>query len=200
MNRRHLLAATVLPLTAGCLLGNFGRDDTPSVPESRGPVRGRSEPIETRTVESGDEVEYVDGEDAVRYVAARRHTNGEEIEDGEPPEREPVYETVPFEEWAETQGRSAAARAAAEHANAALDTDEVGGGITSTVESEDVAAYVSVGAVLDRSGDVVHRPEVAFEALVAATPRTVHATYVLEGHEYDVDAPVYARYEVLHQL
>lgn len=201
MNRRALLSALALPLASGCLLADFGsdapgNDDAQPVSESRGPVRGEDDPIETRAVED-EEVEYRPDEDAVRYVARRRHTNHEEVEDGEPPEREPVYETVPWEEWAATQCRSAAGSAAAEHANAALGTDDVGGGITAGIEGRDVAAFVSIQTVLDWDGDVVHEPDVGFEALVGATPRTVHATYVLDGQEYVLDAPVYAEYSVM---
>ena len=182
------------------------------MPEARGPVRGESDAeVEIREVEDDENVEYV-ADDAVRYVAAWRHVdqaektertdeenreepNGTE-EDG-PPEREPVFETTPFERWGETQCLSAAARAAAERANDELGTDEVGGGITATTEGEDRAAFVSVETVLDRDGEVVRESDVEFEELVAATPATVEATYVLGDREYELAAPVYAEYTVL---
>jgi hypothetical protein len=177
------------------------------MPEARGPVRGESDAeVEIREVEDDENVEYV-ADDAVRYVAAWRHVdqaektertdeedreepNGTE-EDG-PPEREPVFETTPFERWGETQCLSAAARAAAERANDELGTDEVGGGITATTEGEDRAAFVSVETVLGRDGEVVRESDVEFEELVAATPATVEATYVLGDREYELAAPVYA--------
>lgn len=212
MKRRPFLAATGVTLaapTAGCLAARAsappdsdGPTDTWSddVPESSGPVRGESTAdLDVRDVED-DEVEYLSEDDAVRYVAARRRANQDAVENGsEPPTREPVYETTPFEEWAEIRCHSAAAQAAAEHANDELDTDEVGGGISSAVEGHDLVAAVAVRTVLDRDGEVVHGTDVEFQALVAATPATVTATYVLEGRERELSVPVYARHSVLQQ-
>lgn len=234
MDRREFLlglgAALLLPPTGGCLAGRSGEsartgpsgggerdkddagdkgDESSSMPEGRGPVRGENDAeIEIREVEDDEDVEYVEEDDAVRYVAAWRHVDreaektdvadeqNETREDG-PPERDPVFETTPFERWGETQCLSAAGTAAAEHVNDELDTDDVGGGITATVEGEDRAAFVSVETVLDRGGEVVHEPDVEFEELVAATPATVDVTYVLGEREYELAAPVYAEYTVL---
>lgn len=236
MDRRTFLsrsgAALLLPLIGGCLAdgstesiragpsedereedgesdGDDQGDESSTMPEARGPVRGESDAeIEVREVEDDEDVEYVESNDAVRYVAGWRYVDREEEEtdgadeqnetreDG-PPEREPVFETTPFERWGETQCLSAAGTAAAEHVNDELGTDEVGGGITATVEGEDRAAFVSVETVLDRGGNVVRESDVEFEELVAATPATVEATYVLGDREYELAAPVYAEYTVM---
>lgn len=210
MKRRSLLAAAPVP-TAGCLAtvgapggGPPGDDGTASddgVPKPRGPVRGESDvALDVREVEVDEDVEYLADDDAVRYVAAWRHANHDAVENGsEAPTREPVYETTPFEDWAETRCVSAAAGAAAGHANDELDTDEVGGGITSAVQGHDLAAVVSVTTTLDREGDVVAGTDVDFEALVDAAPATVTATYVLEDREHELAAPVYAEHAVLRQ-
>lgn len=214
MERRPFLTAigTTLSISfvGGCLTDSLGkpaetgppRNDTEDasspMPEARGPTRGANDvDIEVREVERDENVTYVQEDNAVQYVAGWRHTNQTEVEEGEPPEREPVFETTPFERWGETQCLSAAAQAAAEHVNDELAVDEVSGGITSTVEGEDRAAFVSVEAVLDRGGGVVRTPTVEFETLVTATPATVEATYVLGEQEYTLSAPVYARYSVL---
>lgn len=213
VNRRKYLTVAgtaCVPLSGGCLANTLGRatrtdtatNDTTDVPspdlDAHGPARGESDvDLEVRDVEDDETVEYVAEDDAVRYVAAWRQTNPEERTDGEPPDREPIYETTPFERWGETQCLSAAARVAAKHVNDELDTDDVGGGITSAVAGEDRAAFISVRAVLDRNGNVVHVPDVEFEGLVSATPTTVEATYVLDHREYELDAPVYALYRVL---
>lgn len=212
MKRRPLLAAawTAAATVAGCLgsVGDpagapatDGGTGTRDGPEPRGPARGGSDAdLSVRKVEDDDEVTYLEDEGAVEYVAAWRHANHDAVENGsEAPTREPVHETTPFDEWAETQCHSAAARAAAEHANDELDTDAVGGGISAAVEGHDLAAVVSVSTVLDREGDVVSETDVDFEALVAATPATVTATYVLDGREHEQSVPVYARYRVLRQ-
>lgn len=214
MERRPFLTATgtTLPtlFIGGCLTDSLGRpaqtgpskndtgDSSSPMPEAQGPTRGASDDdIEVREVEDDENITYIEESNAVRYVAGWRHTNQTEVEEGEPPEREPVFETTPFERWGETQCLSAAAQAAAEHVDDELDIDEVSGGITSTVEGEGRTAIVSVEAVLDRGGEVVHTPTVEFETLVAATPATVEATYVLGEQEYALSVPVYARYSVL---
>ncbi|WP_458185801.1 hypothetical protein [Haladaptatus sp. NG-WS-4] len=77
------------------------------------------------------------------------------------------------------------------------DTDEVSSGITSAVEGDDRAAFVSVETVLDREGEVVRESTIEFEALVAATPATVDATYVIDEHEHRCDVPVNAKSSVI---
>lgn len=222
MNRRRFLLATVgaLPLAGGCLdrsrpdASNPATDEadeptgteTPTATEdaadhdSRGPVRGESDAdLSVEAVEDDENVQFLEDEDAVRYVAGWRSVNREEIEEGEPPEREPVYETTEFDSWGRTQCVSAAAEAAAEHVRTELGTDEVGGGIASGVPGEDLAAVVSTSTTLTREGDVRYETDVAFEALVAATPRTVEATYRLDGQEYGMSVPVYAEHDVLRE-
>ncbi|MFC7077472.1 hypothetical protein [Haloarcula halophila] len=175
-------------------------DDQPTLSDSRGPTRGESDAeVTTEVVETDENVEYVESEHAVRYVAAWKHTNHEEVKEGAKPEREPVYETVPFEQWARTEAFTAAARAAAEHANGALGTDEVGSGITSSVDGTDLAPFVSVETVLDREGEIVSETSVTFDRLVAVTPATVGVTYRLDDQSVQSEAPIYARYSVLQQ-
>lgn len=153
--------------------------------------------IEVREVEDDDEVEYLEANHAVRFVAGWRHTNHEAFQRGESLEREPFYETTPFERWGETHCITAAACAAAEHANDVLATDEVSGGIMSGVEGEGRVAFVSIETCLDRHGELVQEPSVEFDALVAATPAAVDATYHLADLEHQMDVPVYAQHHVL---
>lgn len=174
--------------------------EPPPIMAGEGPTRGESSAeLEAVEVEDDEEVTYVEDEHAVRYVAAWQYTNRDEVDEGEPPEREPVYETTPFEQWAKTQCTSAAARTAAEHVNEQLDTDEVGGGITSAVDGQDLVAVVSVQTILDRDGDPVSETSVTFDALVAATPANVRVTYRLDSQEYQLTVLVYAQYRVLQQ-
>lgn len=216
MKRRAALTTTVtaLSLLAGCLsdapdarresvatdrpaqsTGPGG--DGSTTPTSRGPTRGESDAdVETRVVESDDDVEYLPDEHAVRYVA--RWRNEGRGEDGEPT-REPEYETTPFEDWAEVECIEAAGRAAAEHAGAALGASDLGSAISSGVEGEALAAVVAVETELDRDGEVVREPAVGFDELVAATPASVDATYVIAEETHTMDAPVYVRHSVLRQ-
>lgn len=216
MNRRTVLATigVALPTVAlsGCLgtrpdevasgefvAGAISDGDSQPKPESHGPVRGGSEPITAQFVEDDEHVTYVPSEDSVRFVAAWRHTNHEEVEDGAKPEREPVYDTTPYEQWAQTECHFVAARAAADHVRNEFGTDDISGGVTSTIEGEDLAAVVSISSVLDRDGAVRDEPEIDFEQLVSATPKNVHSTYVLGEKESELTVPVYVR-EMVMQL
>lgn len=229
MNRRTFLtsaSAAALPLLGGCVARAPGTsrdgssadsaneseggtavgtestvvtDDPPSVTDSKGPVRGQSDvDVETEAVEDDENVEYLPEEDAVRYVSAWRTTNLTELEE-EPPEREPVYDTVPFDRWGKTNCVTAAARAAADHAAAELGAEAIGSGVSFGIEGRDRAAFVSISTVLDREGDVVSEPSAEFDALVATTPATVHATYRLEDQEYALEAPIYVQHDVMRQ-
>lgn len=74
------------------------------------PARGADVTV-SRTVTDPDP-RYDGSRDAVRIVAAYRHTNHEAVANGsEPPTREPLYEWLPFERWAETECASVAAEA-----------------------------------------------------------------------------------------
>ena len=175
-------------------------DDQPTISDSQGPARGQSDAkVTTEVVETDENVEYIAENDTVRYVAAWKHTNHEEVQEGAEPERKPVYETTPFDSWARTEAYTAAAKAAAEHANTKLGGNEVGGGITSTIEGKDLAPIVSVQTVLDREGEVVSEASVSFEELVAVTPASVDVIYRLSDQAVQLTAPIYARYTVLQQ-
>lgn len=151
-------------------------------------------------MDDGDrDVEFLEADDAVRYVAGWRHADHDAFVRDESLEREPFYETTPFERWGESQCIRAAATAAADHANDELDTDEVTGGITSRVEGAGRVAFVSIETCLDREGELVHEPSVEFDALVAATPATVDATYRLDDLEHRMEVPVCAEHHVLRE-
>lgn len=164
---------------------------------SQGPIRGENDvEIGVDAIEDDEDVEYIEGDHIVRYVAGWRHTNHQAVTEGAHPEREPFFETTPFERWGESQCLAAAGRAAAAHANDELDTDEVGNGVTLLGDGDDRAAFVVIETTLDRTGELVHAPSVEFGALVASTPADVDVTYHLGDQEYRMDAPVYARHDV----
>lgn len=70
----------------------------------------------------------------------------------------------------------------------------IGGGVG------DGRVYTSIATTVGRDGDITHRPEVEFEALVAATPRTVDGTYLLDDREQTTAVPVYAKHVVEHMM
>lgn len=152
-----------------------------------------------REVEDDDEVEYLPGEEAVRYVKAWRSTERDDRSTDGLPEHEPVYTTVPADRWGRIQALSAAGEAAARHAADELDADGLSGGVTSTIEGRDSTPIVTTSTLLDRSGDVVSRPSVTFEALVDATPGTAEVTYVLDDRAFDHEFAVFAKHSVIQQ-
>jgi hypothetical protein len=216
MNRRGVLvtAGGVLAISlSGCLADGAARpvqrtdssgesaDTKDFLPEGKGPVRGESDAeVTAREVEDREYITYIPKNDTIQYVAAWRHTNHEEVEAGEKPEREAVYDTIQFEEWAARRCVFAAARAAAEHVRSELDIAEpaaITGGVSSAVDGEAPTAVVESTETYDREGNLVHETGVEFETLVTTTPRTVEATYVFGDRETKQDVPIYARHTVL---
>lgn len=149
----------------------------------KGPVRGEGAPITVRTAEDDENVEYLDADDAVRFVKAWRSGD------------EPVYETQSFDEWGETRALRAAAQAAAEHVRDELDTDGITSTVSTTVGRRDRVPVVSIVTTLG-ADDEVQRPDITFDTLVATTPSAVTAIYALADREYELETPVYARHEV----
>lgn len=195
MNRRRALAvtggglATLAGLAAGGLASTGWVADQ-EVPSPKGPARGRSDAgVSTRSVEDDGDVEYLAEADEVRYVTGYSGTD-----------REPVYATRSFVEWARSRCTLAAATAAADRVKREIDAERVRGGGTSAVEGRDAAAVVTTWATLGRGGDLLQKQEVGFEALLRATPRSVAVTYVLEGRSHGATVPVYAAFEVRRNL
>ena len=172
-----------------------------SVPESRGPERGQSDvELDVHDVEDDEDVEYLPEEHEVRYVAAHHYPPREEREEarkqGETPDPEPQYDTTPADRWGKQRCRSAAAVAAAEHVQEELDAENISGGVTSGLTDDNEGVTVSTRTTLDRECDVVYDTDVAYEELVSATPRTVSASYEMDGFEYEMGVPVFARHTV----
>jgi len=180
---------------------NEQRAECGNVPESRGPERGQSDiELDVHDVEDNDDVEYLPEEHEVRYVAAHRYPSKEEAEAkrerGETLEPEPQYDTTPADRWGKQRCRSAAATAAAEHVQEELDAEGISGGVTSGLTDDNEGVTVNTRTTLDRKCDVVYDTDVEYEELVAVTPRTVSASYEMDGFDYEMDVPVFARHMV----
>lgn len=172
-----------------------------SVPESRGPDRGQSDvELDVHDVEDDEDVEYLPEENEVRYVAAHHYPPREQAEEareqGKTPEPEPRYDTTPADRWGKQRCRSAAAIAAAEHVQEELDAENISGGVTSGLTDDNEGVTVNTRTSLDRECNVVYDTDVEYEELVATTPRTVSASYEMDGFEYELDVPVFARHMV----
>lgn len=161
--------------------------------------------MKTEVVEDDPNVEYLEDRDAVRYVAYWSSGGGDTPVKTDEHGRRAIYETVPFDRWAEKELLHAAAKAAAAHVNEVLDTDEVGYGVgTGGGDQEGSIAYVVVSTVLNRQGEVAVgsdgerlTTDVEFDDLVAATPATVSVVYRFEENEVEQEVPVYATHDVI---
>lgn len=195
MERRHiLLGVATLMGFPGCISSQDPPSDSPAttasdnhttvskpVPESKGPVRGEHDvEISVRVVESDEGVEYLPENDSVRFVARR---SGDEA----------MYETSEWAAWAEMQCASAARDPAIDHASKQLGAS-IGGSVG------DGQVYTRIVTTVGQDGEITHRPEVKFKALVTATPRTVNATYILDDREQTNAIPVYAEHVVRRML
>jgi hypothetical protein len=167
-----------------------GETGTADGRDTSDPVRGGAEPITADRTVADDELEYLEDEHAVKYVAAWRHTNRTEIEQGEPPEREPVYETTPFEDWATTECASVGADAVAQRIEERIDGDPAAS-VGITRENGEMAVSVQQTTVRDRDGEVVSEPSVPFERIVEVTPRAVEATVRLAEQEHTATVSVW---------
>lgn len=168
-------------------------------PAPRGPVRGRCDvELSVREAEDDDQGEYLPGSAEVRYVSGYYHTKPpNELAPGEAPEREPRFSTTPADRWGTTQCLKAAGKRAADHVSETIDTEDVSCGISGRIEGYDRAAVVAVTTVVRRDGSVGHTPDVDFDAVVEATPRTVSARYELDDFEYELDVPIHVRHSVI---
>ena len=158
-------------------------------------TRAQGGPISTReTFVDGDEYTYLNDSNAVEYVSAYRHTNREAIENGSAPEREPVYDTIPFARWGRTRCASVAATAVAETTAERLDRAELTASVGITSRHDDLSVFVARTVTRDREGDLVSRSEESFDDLVAAAPRTVDAAVTLADREHESTVPVWVEF------
>jgi hypothetical protein len=114
-------------------------------------------------------------------------------------DRDPVRATgerleTTCETGPDSECRGHADRATMEALASRLDsTKQLEASDLSRMADSDDRLLVSRYVLLDRSGEVVRAPEVSFEALRAAAPRTVVATTVYDEHAYTKRLAVFVR-------
>ena len=200
LSRRSFLGTVSLTvLSAGCL-GNDGRSGTGSTSTQSSSSQTESRPTTSEdttlrvnaTVNESD-YQYVESENAVRYVAGYEYTNPTDIGNGSPPTREPTYRTIPFDQWARTECAAAGARELRKHLR-----ERLGGGMRGIevgVTTRDTTKTVVVTRVTtrDRDGEVTATPDVTGDRLNRFTPTTVVATISLGDHRHVCTLPVVTR-------
>lgn len=178
MNRRGYLTCVAL-IMSGCSGNRRGSDDD-SLPTSQGPTRGEADAdLSTRMQEPNSNVEYLEERSVVRFPETRSGGGADD------------YKTVPWERWARRRCTSAAKEPAVQFASKRLDASI--GGETS---EESVHTLITTNV---EDGEVTDRPEIGFDRLVSATPRSVEATYILETQKLTRNVPVYAMHRVIHE-
>lgn len=183
--------------SAGCI-GGFDASDpddaTTTGPTTDGAGRERATPtgdaITVNATVEREHVEYLESEDAIRYVAAWRAPDNVTRSDESPPTRTPVYETVPFAEWAETECAAAAAKRMGGVLESRLNgsVEGVSAGITRV--NDTVVVAVTRRTLYDRDGNVISTPTVGFDRLAAVTPRQVTVTLTIENRTTTCTVPV----------
>lgn len=197
ISRRSLLKTVggASALLAGCI---SNEDDPDSSADTAAPttqavspsVRANQSNVRVETAANESKYEYLESENAVRYVAAYRHSNPEAVESGSPPTREPVYDTIPFERWAETECVHVGSKRVAEVMASRLgkNASEVTAGVTTQNGSKTI--IVTRSTTVDRDGDVRSTPSMSYEQLEAVAPSTVTATVSLENRRRTCTVPV----------
>lgn len=117
--------------------------------------------------------------------------NQEAVENGsEAPTREPVYETVPFEEWAPTECAHVGASAVLTAIEQRLDKQLTGIAVGVTTRDDEKVIVVHVETLLDRDGSVVSTPSAEFGEVRSVAPSGVRARISLDGRNHSCDVSV----------
>lgn len=175
-SRREVVASSL-----ALLVGSTGC--TSDIPASE-PEPNGYEPLQRMNVTvayDGEPVTLLDN-GTVRYVSGYRNTD--ESTD------EPVYETVPFGEWAAIQAGERAAIAVQQHVVEELDLED-----SDTIEPglELEPPYrIDIGLVklMSRSGAVVSTPPVTVTDVSRVAPSAVDVRFTYEEKVYDRTYPV----------
>ena len=160
-------------------------------------VRGASPVVDVSADVDREAVEYLKAEDAVRYVSGRL------VPPDDPSgEREPVWKTVPFEQWAATECGRAARERAMKLVRERLDGDAACvSAETGADDGEFPSRTVTVvrRTTLDRDGRIRFAPNATFEVVRAASPSAVSVTVELGGREHAETVPVYVAEQTVRE-
>lgn len=198
-SRRSLLHAVGIG-SLGLLTGCAGRftslaavDDAESrgcdVPEDVEPIRGQSDPVAVEETVTDGDLTYLPDEDAVQYVTGQRVTNADAVEKGAPPEREPVYETVPFDEWAAVESAGVAAGHVSEFARDVFGRDVR---LRASAVSRADGKVVTLDFVSTCYADGETRaPSLTLDGVADLTPSAVTVSVSLDGRTSEQTVPVF---------
>lgn len=208
-SRRRLLAASagLAASLSGCLssLGDsrfegVGSGDggsaaeTTESPDSTTRRADFPDTVEVTTTIRRDDLEYVESNDTVRYVAGWRTNHS-----GETPTRKPVYSTISFERWVETECASAAAKRVSEVLTERLGGNDEGIATGVTTETGEKTALVEHQTRLDPEGDLISEPSVSFQRVKQVAPEQVVVELTFAGRTRTCEVPVTTRESTIRQ-
>ena len=211
--RRRLLVAagSLLAGLAGCLGANSDGRVSGGVAESEPddatteltrttestrttePISDYPATVNATTTVEREEIEYVEENDTVRYVAAYGNPDETEGEDGSAPEREPIYETIPFGEWAEVECASVGSDRVWDAMVERLDGETEGISVSITREDGEPAILVGHQTRLNRDGDVISEPNVSYKHVKRVAPESAEVVLTLDGRTRSCVVPVTTR-------
>ncbi|WP_435154697.1 hypothetical protein [Haladaptatus sp. DFWS20] len=191
MNSRRLfrgVCGTLFAFFGGCVGQDVGT--SPGVPDTTTTTeKDYPDTISVTETIKREEIEYLPEKDLVRYVAAYRREKTRAGESNDSPEREPVSETIPFDDWAETECSHVGATAVDSAMQRRLGTAE---GLAAGITHEDGEQIIALEhrTMLNWDGDVVSEPTVKYERVKRVAPKRVRATISLDGNEHTSVVPV----------
>ncbi|WP_241432358.1 hypothetical protein [Halogeometricum borinquense] len=200
-----VVAAAMLSLSSGCLSSLTGDanvtvpsgNSTPTAESTPEPTRGEAAALSVS--ETIDDVEYVPENETVKIVTGYRHTNHEAVKNGSKPEREPMYDEIPWKQWATTECASVAGTAVHDMLTDKFgDNHGVSVGVTSQY-GDDPSLSVAHTILYNRDGEQISETSVGFDRLVEVTPREVTATVTLDGRTATRTIPAWVEYSKMHQ-
>lgn len=183
MNRRHVL--TLFGAGGASVAGGIAAYKPALMIES---PRGKGEPVSIERTISDEYIEYRPSTDEVRYPTLMSA-------DG------PVaHETEPFGRWAKRRCASVGSDAVLPAIQNRFKKRVEGIGKAASGEYNGMVITVMAVTRLNREGEVIGEPNISFEELVEAAPRTVHATVRLEDREYTRNVPVFVEQSEIADL
>lgn len=164
-----------------------GAGDPITVEETLGPQRFRN----------ASQAEYIDATDEVRFITDYEYSDEDSpwsdpfSDPDAPPPGDPVYDTLPFEKWAEEECSAVVAKhigmVTQRRLGAAANQGDSTEGemmIGSRQSPAGRLMVITLTSYINQEGEAVFTPRPSFEQVVGAAPATATVTIQFEGREY----------------
>lgn len=126
--------------------------------------------------------------DRVRRTEAYIHTNHQEVvEKNAPPEREPVYYTIPYDKWVRVETADAASKAIKKRVDKVTDHPCVRVGVTKENKGQTKSHSVVVERSIFNYRDRIIKPDISSEELKDVVPDTASGEVSRDGKIVEVD-------------